>query len=132
MAGCLRRSCDKPLLEKEEQDPLPGLTRAIRRLASAGSDQPALFPDVNLNASELVRDFDQRASVVHEAHDDQLSSSQLESLTALEQKLSTMARDGVEFDADIWTDDAMRTSEHWAEVRSLANAALDELSDGSE
>ena len=39
-----------------------------------------------------------------------------------------MARDGAEFDADIWTDEAVRTSEHWAEVRALAAAALDEFS----
>ena len=118
--------------EEDLVDPLRELARTIRRLAAVGSGQPALFPDDNVNASELVRDFDQRASVVHEAHDDQLSPSQLESLRVLEQKLSTMARDGAEFDADIWTDDAVRTSEHWAEVRNLANAALDELSDGSE
>ena len=38
-----------------------------------------------------------------------------------------MARDGAEFDADIWTDEAVRTSEHWADVRTLAAAALDEF-----
>ena len=127
MADCPRRSCDRQLLENEEQDPLRELTRAIRRLSSAGSGQPALFPDDNVTAGELVRDFDQRASAVRESYDDQLSSSQIESLTALEQKLSTMSRDGAEFDADIWTDDAVRTSEHWEDVRSLAAAALVEF-----
>ncbi len=130
MAGCPRRSSDKDLYEKEDQeDPLRELTRVIRRLAAAGSGQPALFPDENISAIELVRDFDQRASVVREAGDEQLSPSQIEPLTLLEQKLSTMARDGVEFDADIWTDDAVRTSEHWVEVRRLAATALDTFSD---
>jgi hypothetical protein len=116
------------MYEKEDQqDPLRELTRAIRRLAAAGSGQPALFPVEDVSAMALVRDFDQRASVVRESGDDQLSPSQIESLTLLEQKLSTMERDGAEFDADIWTDEAVRTSEHWAEVRSLAGAALDEL-----
>ena len=116
------------MFEQDSEDPLRELTRAIRRLAAAGSGQPALFPDENVSAIALVRDFDQRASVVREAGDDQLSPSQLESLTLLDQKLSTMARDGAEFDADIWTDEAVRTSEHWAEVRILAAAALGEFS----
>jgi hypothetical protein len=115
--------------EDDSQNPLRELTRVIRRLAAAGSGQPALFPDQNISAIELVRDFDQRASVVREAGDDQLSPSQVESLTLLEQKLSTMARDGVEFDADIWTDEALRTSEHWVEVRRLAATALDAFSE---
>ena len=99
----------------------------IRRLAAAGSGQPALFPDDNVSAVELVRDFDQRALAVRDLTTIELSPLQIESLTALEQKLSTMSRDGAEFDADIWTDDAVRTSEHWAEVRALAAAALDEF-----
>ena len=77
----------------------------------------------------MVRDFDHRVVAVREAPDTHLSSSQIESLTLLEQKLSTMARDGVEFDADIWTDEAVRTSEHWAEVRSLAATAVDAFSE---
>jgi len=116
------------MFEQDSADPLRELTLVIRRLAAAGSGQPALFPDENISAIELVRDFDQRASVVREAGDGQLSPSQLESLTILEQKLSTMSRDGAEFDADIWTDEALRTSDHWADVRTLAAAALDELS----
>lgn len=121
-----KRSCDKDLYEKEDQqDPLRELTRAIRRLAAAESGQPALFPDEDGSAIELVRDFDQRAAVVRESYEDQLSAPQVESLTLLEQKLSTMARDGAEFDADIWTDEALRTSEHWADVRQLAAAVLD-------
>ena len=39
-----------------------------------------------------------------------------------------MARDGAEFDADIWTDEAVTTSEHWARGSALAAAALDEFS----
>src|SRR4030095_3825067 len=117
------------MYEKEDQqDPLRELTRVVRQLAAAGSGQPTLFRDEDVSAIELVRDFDQRASVVRESGDDQLTPLQVESLTRLEQKLSTMARDGAEFDADIWTDEAVRTSEHWAEVRSLAGAALDAFS----
>ena len=117
------------MLEKEDSpEPVRELMRVLRQLSDAGSAQPALFPDDAVSAGELVRDFDQRAQVVREACDDELSPAQIQSLTALEHKLSTMARDGAEFDADIWTDEAVRTSEHWAEVRALAAAALDEFS----
>ena len=116
------------MFEKDDSpDPLHELMHVIRRLAAAGSGQAALFPDENVSAGELVRTFDQRALAVRDSYDDRLSSTQLESLTALERKLSTMARDGAEFDADIWTDEAVRSSEHWAEVRTLAAAALDEF-----
>jgi hypothetical protein len=115
------------ITEDVSADPLRDLTRALRALAAAGSPQPALFPDDAVSAAELVRDFDQRAQVVRETYAGQLSASQIDSLTALEDKLSTMARDGAEFDADLWTDDALRTSEHWSDVRRLAEAALDEF-----
>ena len=35
-----------------------------------------------------------------------------------------MSRDGAEFDAELWTDAALTGSVHWAEVRTLAAAAL--------
>jgi len=113
------------MFEQDSEDPVRELMQVIRRLAAAGSGQPALFPDDHVSAAELVRDFDQRTLAVRNFDDDRLSPSQIESLTALEKKLSTMSRDGSEFDADIWTDEAVRTSEHWAEVRMLAAAALD-------
>ena len=108
---------------------MPELVLVIRRLASAGSGQPALFPDQNVGAIELVREFDQRASAVREADNSQLSASQIEALDLLGQKLSTMLRDGAEFDADIWTDEAVRSSADWAQVRTLATAALDAFSE---
>ena len=121
------------MLEREDSsDPLRELLHVIRRLAAAGSGQPALFPEESMTAGELVRAFDQRALAVRDGYDERLSSSQLEAVTALEKKLSTMSRDGAEFDADIWTDEAMRTSEDWAEVRQLAASALDTFSGSAE
>jgi hypothetical protein len=43
-----------------------------------------------------------------------------------------MSRDGAEFDADIWTDEAVRTSADWADVRRLAAAAVDALRESAE
>ena len=70
--------------EDDSDNPLRELTRVIRRLADAGSGQPALFPDENVSAGQLVRAFDQRALAVRESYDERLSPSQIESLTALE------------------------------------------------
>jgi hypothetical protein len=121
------------LFEKEDpQDPLRDLTRAIRRLAAAGSGQAVLFPDDNASAMDLVRDFDQQASLVREEYEAQLSPPQIEALNLLQQKLSTISSDGAEFDADIWTDEAVRTSERWSEVRELAISALQAFSADAE
>jgi hypothetical protein len=118
--------------KEDQQDPLRDLAYAIRRLARAGSAQAALFPDENVSATDLVRDFDQCAAVVRELYEDRLTPLQIEALTALDQKLSTMSRDGAEFDADMWTEDAVRTSEHWADVRWLAANAADAFSKAAE
>lgn len=120
------------MLEKDSEDPLRELMHVIRQLAHAGSGQPALFPDENVSAGELVRAFDHRALAVRDSYDDRLSPSQLESLTALEKKLSTMSRDGAEFDADIWTDEAVRTSNDWAEVRRLATITVEAFSESAQ
>ena len=111
--------------EETPDQQLRELKRSLRALASAGLNQPALFPDVAPSASHLVSDFDNRVSVVRQALDGQLSPLQEESVAALEDKLATMSRDGAEFDADVWTETAVRTSEHWSDVRRLAEAALD-------
>ena len=54
-----------------------------------------------------------------------LSRAQLDALEALGARLAIVSRDGAEFDADLWTDEAVRTSVHWRDVRTLARAALD-------
>ena len=120
------------MFETDSEDVLRELTLAIRRLAAAGSAQAALFPDDNVSAVDLVRDFDQRAAAVRESYEDQLTPLQIEALTALDQKLSTMSRDGAEFDADMWTEEAVRNSEHWADVRWLAANAADAFSKSAE
>ena len=80
------------MFEKDSEDPLRELMHVIRQLAEAGSGQPALFPDQNISAGELVRAFDQRALAVRDSYDDRLSSTQLESLAALEKKLTGKSR----------------------------------------
>ncbi|HEY7500553.1 MAG TPA: hypothetical protein VH740_18670 [Vicinamibacterales bacterium] len=98
---------------------------SLQSLAAAGSDQPTLFPEHMMRADDLALDFDHWASFVRGTYERELSASQLDALAAIDGKLSIMSRDGREFDLDLWTDTALRTSEEWADVRSLALGALD-------
>ena len=100
------------------------LTETLRALASEPSNQLALFPDSVSKADELAARFDDSLRAVAEDYASELSRSQAELLERLKDQFATMSRDGAEFDADLWTDEAIRASVHWREVRALAAAAL--------
>lgn len=97
----------------------------MRSLTAAGSEQPPLFPDDVITADQMALDFHHCAFVIRSKYETDLSAGEAESLAALEQKLATMSLDGAEFDVELWTDAALRTSEHWADVRVLAVSALE-------
>lgn len=99
--------------------------RSLQDLAGAGTDQLALFPDRAAKPDELAWAFDHWATLIRRTYEPELSEAQIDELAAIERKLQTMSRDGREFDADLWTDCALKNSEHWVEVRALAAAALD-------
>jgi hypothetical protein len=98
---------------------------ALQSLAQAGSLQPTLFPEQTPNADELAFAFDHWGSIVRQSYSSELSAEQDAALETMANKLATMSRDGVEFDADLWTDAALATSEHWTDVRRLASSALE-------
>lgn len=111
--------------EDEERDWLfRQLTVSLQALALAGSEQRMLFPEWVPRPTGLAMHFDHWLSVVRERHAPDVSPTQAEVLAALERKLTTMSRDGAEFDADLWTETAVVDSPHWEEVRRLAAAAL--------
>ena len=109
----------------ERASNLNQLRRSLRSLAAAGSDQPTLFPDDVFPADQLALEFARCARVAPGEGDGDLSDDQADAIAALERKLVTMSRDGAEFGAELWTEAALRTSEHWAEVRKLAVCALE-------
>jgi hypothetical protein len=98
---------------------------SLQALAIAASDQLKLFPESVVKADDLARDFDYRASVVRGQYDDELSATQIDALTAIEQRFATMSRDGAEFDPDLWTEAALSSSTQWEDIRHLATAALE-------
>lgn len=101
------------------------LRSSLRGLATAGTEQSFLFSDLAVSAQELASHYDQSAAVVRADHAADLSAAQADALAAIDRKLATMSRDGDEFDADLWTDTAVRTGGDWAELRALAVAALE-------
>jgi len=108
---------------------LTQLTASLRALASEPSDQLALFPD-SVRADDLASRFDDARAVFSE-YESRLSRQQLDALAALTERLATISRDGAEFDPGLWTDEAVRTSVHWRDVRALASAALEMFEDAA-
>jgi hypothetical protein len=106
-------------------DPFSALVASLKALASEPSDQLALFPESVSKAGDLVARFETSMRTVRDDGTGELSRAQLDALEALRERLAIVSRDGAEFDADVWTDEAMRTSVHWRDVRALARAALD-------
>jgi hypothetical protein len=110
--------------EVHDSGSLTRLRRTLEALSDIGPEQPALFPEFEAGPAALSLEFNQSAALLQEQYADALSSGQHDALAALDRKLLTISRDGAEFDADLWTDEALATSAHWADVRQLAKAAL--------
>jgi hypothetical protein len=101
------------------------LRRSLQALAISGSGQRALFPDLVVKADELALDFDHWFTVVRSNYAGDLTQAQVNALAMIDRKLATISRDGAEFDVELWTDEALASSEHWADVRRLAASALE-------
>ena len=101
------------------------LVASLKALASEPSDQLALFPESVTKVSDLAARFDERLRAVRDDVASGLTRLQTDALDTLSARLATISRDGLEFDPDLWTDEALRTSVHWGDVRALAQAALD-------
>jgi len=121
MSSCISSDNDQP--EKESQ--LRNLKWSLQALAVPPSEQLALFPDYAANVDDLAVDFDKWASVIRTNYENDLTSTQTESLMAIERRLSLISRLGAEYDPDIWTEAALGKDEHWAAIRSLAATALE-------
>ena len=93
--------------------------------ALAASSQPSLFPEWAVTPDHLAVDFDRCASVVLENHRHELEDVQRERLEEIGELLERMSRDGVEFNADLWSTAALEHSDQWGIVRRLALDALD-------
>ncbi|MBA2304733.1 MAG: hypothetical protein H0W08_19160 [Acidobacteria bacterium] len=121
MSSCISLENDQP--EKESQ--FRNLKWSLQALAVPPSEQLALFPDYAAKVDDLAVDFDKWASVIRTNYETDLTSTQTESLTAIERRLSLISRLGTEYDPDIWTEAALGKDEYWAAIRTLAATALE-------
>jgi hypothetical protein len=98
---------------------------SLQALAMPASDQLSLFPQVAAKADELALDFDHWASVVNDNYAEELSSVQIDALAVISQTFKTMSGHAADFEAELWTEDAVRSSSHWDDIRRLAANALE-------
>jgi len=96
------------------------LKHSIQLLASPAEVQLVLLPDFACKADELALDFDQWRDVAVSNFRPEMMPEELSSLEALDHSLSQLTDRGPQY----WTDDKLRTSEQWRNVRNLASAAL--------
>ena len=71
-------------------------------------------------------------SVVRSNYDGELTDAQRSGLAAIESTFAAMSRESADFDLDVWSEPALRTSERWAEVRRLATSALEAMDWGED
>jgi hypothetical protein len=98
---------------------------SLQALAFPASDQPGLFPQFAASPDQLALDFEHWASVVKETYEEELSSAQLDALAAISRTLQTISGHAAEFEAELWTEEAVRSSSHWDDIRRVAAAALE-------
>lgn len=99
------------------------LLKSVRRAALPAEEQIASFPNGVAIEDEIAIDFDSYCQWALEGYQaPKLSNEQRTSLLALNTRLDEMSG---QQNADLWTDDALRTRAEWEQVRSDARKILD-------
>lgn len=92
------------------------LKHSIQLLASPPEIQLQLLPSFVCKADELALNFDQWREVALNNYEKELSIDQISATDALDVKLDWLTDNGGQH----WTDEAIRTSPEWQNVRCLA------------
>jgi len=100
---------------------LERLKHSIQLLACPPEIQLRMLPRFVSKADELALDFDLWREVVLNNFRSELSTDQIGRIESIDQSLSQLTRMGPE----CWTEEAVRQSEEWKRVRTLAAEALD-------
>ena len=106
-------SVNRPELER--------LKYSVQFLACPAEIQLKMLPDFVCKADELALEFDQWRHVVLDSLSSELTAAQRSSLDAIDASLSEMTEPG----SCLWTEDAVRKSSHWANLRAQAATALE-------
>ncbi len=100
------------------------LRRTLQAIAQAEDVQKSLFPDFAFVADELVLEFSEAMRIALLPNQEHLSSSQLQALKRLDQKI-------IEFSGDqhleVWLEKDSLKHPAWDSFRSLASEALSQF-----
>lgn len=94
---------------------------ALLALAADGDIALAIYPKNCARADELALDFDHWLSVARGHREVQFDEAQLALLDAIDAQFNAMSGKA---NAQLWTEDAVRTSPEWEKVRAMARKAL--------
>ena len=97
------------------------LKHSIQLLAWQPGTQLKLLPDFVCKADELALEFDHWREVVLDNFGPELSTEQMSCIENIDLGLSELTQKGPEH----WTENAVRKSEEWGQIRALAAAALE-------
>ena len=97
------------------------LRHSVQLLASSPEVQLRHLPAYVSKADELALELDQWSKIALHNYERDFSKEQLEALSALNKKLDWLTNEGEQN----WTEEAVRMSASWNEVRCLARAVLD-------
>jgi hypothetical protein len=111
-------------LKKKMNELLQKFTWALQALAQPADVQIQLYPNFVCVADELALEYNVFLVAVLVNHSQQFSSTQVQTLQSLDAFLNQMS--GSE-NKSHWTNDALRNDGKWAQVRILAEEALNEL-----
>jgi len=100
---------------------LERLKHSLQPLACPPEIQLKMLPRFVCKADELALDFDLWREVVLSNFRSELSTDQMCCIESIDQSLAQLTRMGPE----CWTEEAVRQSEEWKRVRTLAADALD-------
>lgn len=101
------------------------MREALGLLAADAGDQLRYLSEIGVAGvvDELALEFDDLMTLAQSRLDQgDITEVQYEKLRELDQKLSDMSGSN---NASLWTEEALRTSDEWKEVRRLARSTLD-------
>ena len=97
------------------------LLSSVQRLAAPAEEQLRYVRELGVGNDEIALEFDDVAGTRRTlVIDGMLSEEQAEAIAAIDVQLRRISSAG----AVRWTDEAMRTGEDWAALRSAAQSAL--------
>jgi hypothetical protein len=97
---------------------------ALQLLACPASVQIQSLPSFVCVTDELALDFNHWQDTLIGNFGSELTRGQIEILTAINENFSHLSRCGSQYKEEFWTDDALRNSADWTQIRAMASEAL--------